>query len=51
LSGTLLTEADGQAPISVSIGTSAYPADGNTAEELLAAADREMYAEKRTRAA
>jgi diguanylate cyclase (GGDEF)-like protein len=51
LSGTLLTEADGQAPVSVSIGTSAYPADGSTAEELLAAADREMYAEKRTRAA
>ena len=51
ISGTLLTEADGLAPISVSIGTAAFPADGSTAEELLAAADREMYAEKRQRAA
>ncbi|TMD15091.1 MAG: diguanylate cyclase [Chloroflexi bacterium] len=51
VSGTLLTEADGLAPISVSIGTAAFPADGSTAEELLAAADREMYAEKRQRAA
>ena len=51
VTGTLLTEADGLAPISVSIGTAAFPADGSTAEELLAAADREMYAEKRQRAA
>ena len=51
ISGTLLTEADSLAPISVSIGTAAFPADGSTAEELLAAADREMYAEKRQRAA
>ncbi|HYM49477.1 MAG TPA: HD domain-containing phosphohydrolase [Candidatus Limnocylindrales bacterium] len=51
ISGTLLTAVEGADPISVSIGTAAHPSDGATAEELLAAADREMYAEKRARAA
>jgi diguanylate cyclase (GGDEF)-like protein len=51
ISGNLLTPVDGVGPVSVSIGTAAFPADGSSAEELLAAADREMYAEKRARAA
>src|SRR5579862_888035 len=38
---------DGQRPqISVSIGLAVYPADGATLEELLAAADRALYADK-----
>lgn len=38
---------DGQRPqISVSIGVAVYPADGTTLEELLAAADRALYADK-----
>ena len=51
ISGTLLSPVDALSPISVSIGTAACPGDGRSAEELLAAADREMYAEKRQRAA
>ena len=51
ISGTLMSPVEGLSPISVSIGTAACPGDGRTAEELLAAADREMYAEKRARAA
>ncbi len=34
-------------PVSASIGAAFYPADGHTAEELIAAADRRMYAAKR----
>ena len=33
--------------VSASLGASFYPADGETAEELLAAADRRMYQDKR----
>ena len=33
--------------VSASIGAAFYPADGHTAEELIAAADRRMYAAKR----
>ena len=40
---------DGQRPqISVSIGVAAYPADGTTLEELLAAADRALYSNKKS---
>ena len=49
ISGTLLTVNDSQEPISVSVGTASFPSEGTTAEELLAAADRSMYAEKRNR--
>lgn len=38
-------ELDGE--VTVSIGVALYPADGATAEELLAVADRRMYLEKR----
>jgi diguanylate cyclase (GGDEF)-like protein len=42
---------DGQRPqISVSVGVAVYPADGNTLEELLAAADRALYADKNSHA-
>lgn len=34
-------------PLSISVGAAAYPQDGNTREELLEAADRELYAMKR----
>ncbi len=34
-------------PVGVSCGAAVYPADGVSAEELLAAADRRMYEEKR----
>jgi diguanylate cyclase (GGDEF)-like protein len=51
ISGTLLTPNDSAQPISVSVGTASFPADGTTAEELLASADRSMYAEKRQRVA
>ncbi len=34
--------------VSASLGASFYPADGETAEELLAAADRRMYQDKQT---
>jgi diguanylate cyclase (GGDEF)-like protein len=33
--------------VSASLGASFYPADGDTAEELLALADRRMYQDKR----
>lgn len=36
-------------PVGVSCGTAVYPADGVSAEELLAAADRRMYGEKKHR--
>src|SRR5438309_6881182 len=38
-------------PISVSIGTASFPADGGTADSLLASADRSMYVDKRQRVA
>ena len=34
-------------PVSASLGAALYPADGVTAEELLALADRRMYLDKR----
>jgi diguanylate cyclase (GGDEF)-like protein len=38
---------DGEEPkISVSIGMAAYPADGETSNEILGAADRDLYREK-----
>jgi diguanylate cyclase (GGDEF)-like protein/putative nucleotidyltransferase with HDIG domain len=49
--GTLRNPDDSLGPISVSIGTASFPADGRTAVALLAAADRSMYADKRQRAA
>ena len=51
ISATLLDSQDGAGPISVSIGTAVFPADGTTADILLAAADRSMYQAKRQRAA
>jgi len=40
---------DGEEPsISVSIGIAVYPKDGTTIDELLAAADRALYREKRS---
>ncbi len=51
IGGSLLTPADSEEPISVSIGTASYPADGTTTDELLAAADRSMYADKSLRRA
>jgi len=51
IGGTLLNPDDPAGPISVSIGTAAFPADGTTAVSLLAAADRSMYLEKRQRVA
>jgi diguanylate cyclase (GGDEF)-like protein len=39
----------GQAVLSVSIGTSSYPADGEDPETLLTAADHSMYTMKRSR--
>jgi len=36
-----------EATVSASLGASFYPADGDTAEQLLAAADRRMYLDKR----
>jgi diguanylate cyclase (GGDEF)-like protein len=49
--GTLRNPDDPLGPISVSIGTAAFPADGTTAVALLGAADHSMYADKRQRAA
>ena len=49
--GTLGNPDHPLGPISVSIGTAAFPADGTTAVALLGAADRSMYADKRQRAA
>jgi diguanylate cyclase (GGDEF)-like protein len=51
IGGTLLNPDDPEGPISVSIGTAAFPADGTTAVSLLAAADRSMYVQKRQRVA
>ena len=51
IGGTLLAGTEGSASISVSMGTASYPADGATADTLLAAADRSMYADKRQRVA
>ena len=36
----------GQPPITVSLGVAVYPQDGSSAEALLAAADRRLYAMK-----
>jgi diguanylate cyclase (GGDEF)-like protein len=49
--GTLRNPDDPLGPISVSIGTASFPADGTSAVALLGAADRSMYADKRQRAA
>ncbi len=49
--GTLRNPEDSLGPISVSIGTASFPADGTTAVALLGAADRSMYTDKRQRAA
>jgi diguanylate cyclase (GGDEF)-like protein len=38
----------GPVPIAVSIGVATHPADGRTATELIAAADRELYRVKRS---
>lgn len=35
-------------PISVSIGMAVYPGDGRTTQELLEAADRQLYGQKKT---
>ena len=51
IGGTLLNPEHPAGPISVSIGTAAFPADGTTPVGLLAAADRSMYVEKRQRVA
>jgi diguanylate cyclase (GGDEF)-like protein/putative nucleotidyltransferase with HDIG domain len=51
IGGTLLSKDDPAGPISVSIGTAAFPADGHSADSLLAAADRSMYVDKRQRVA
>jgi diguanylate cyclase (GGDEF)-like protein len=51
ISGTLLERNGHHGPISVSIGIAAFPSDGTTADELLAAADRSMYQAKRQAAA
>ena len=51
IGGTLLNPDDPTGAISVSIGTATFPADGSTAVNLLAAADRSMYVEKRQRVA
>jgi diguanylate cyclase (GGDEF)-like protein len=41
-------EVCGEGLVSVSIGQAFYPVDGNNAEQLLAEADRRMYAVKRS---
>jgi diguanylate cyclase (GGDEF)-like protein/putative nucleotidyltransferase with HDIG domain len=51
IGGTLLTADETAGAISVSIGTAAFPADGSSADSLLAAADRSMYVDKRQRVA
>jgi diguanylate cyclase (GGDEF)-like protein len=51
IGGTLLAAEDPAGPISVSIGTAAFPAEGTTADSLLASADRSMYVGKRQRVA
>ena len=47
IGGTLLGKDDPAGAIPVSIGTAVFPADGSTADSLLAAADRSMYVDKR----
>jgi diguanylate cyclase (GGDEF)-like protein/putative nucleotidyltransferase with HDIG domain len=49
--GTLRDAEDPAGAISVSIGTASFPADGSSADGLLAAADRSMYIDKRQRVA
>jgi len=51
LSATLKDPDDPAGAISVSIGTASFPADGGTADSLLASADRSMYVDKRQRVA
>ena len=51
IGGTLLAGEDAAGAISVSIGTAAFPADGDTADSLLASADRSMYVSKRQQVA
>ena len=51
ITGTLMQSVAPEGPISVSIGLAAFPTDGDTADILLAAADRSMYVDKRQRAA
>jgi GGDEF domain-containing protein len=48
---TLKDPDDPAGAISVSIGTASFPADGATADSLLASADRSMYVDKRQRVA
>jgi len=43
---TACSRAGLEATVSASLGASFYPADGDTAEQLLAAADRRMYLDK-----
>jgi diguanylate cyclase (GGDEF)-like protein len=40
-------EQRGPVPIAASIGTATFPADGRTATELIASADRALYQVKR----
>jgi diguanylate cyclase (GGDEF)-like protein len=49
--GVMLRQPDDSEPISVSIGTATFPADGTSPEALLTAADRSMYSDKRQRVA
>ena len=51
VSATLMDRDDPVGAISVSIGTASFPADGASADSLLASADRSMYADKRQRVA
>jgi diguanylate cyclase (GGDEF)-like protein len=51
VSATLKDPDDAAGAISVSIGTASFPADGGTADSLLASADRSMYVDKRQRVA
>ena len=51
VSATLKDPEDAAGAISVSIGTASFPADGGTADSLLASADRSMYVDKRQRVA
>ncbi len=47
--GSSITEDGNGPPISVSVGVSVYPRDGETVESLVSAADAAMYAMKRQR--
>jgi diguanylate cyclase (GGDEF)-like protein len=51
ISVSLQTPLEGIGPIAISAGLASYPGDAATDDELLAVADRGMYAEKRQRAA